>query len=55
MHRDELVNIGSGRWRSSVTLRNKGGFAKTVDVIRGRGEGVKNDYWLMSDLVEAFQ
>jgi hypothetical protein len=36
-------------------LQAKSGFGKTVDVIRGRGAGVKNDYWLMTDLVEAVQ
>lgn len=36
-------------------LQAKSGFGKTVDVIRGRGAGVKNDYWLMTDLVEVTQ
>jgi hypothetical protein len=55
---ERLLGIDFDRISNQVpeeTLRSKGGFAKTVDVIRGRGEGVKNDYWLMSDLIEAQQ
>ena len=55
---ERMLGIDFDRISNSIpeeSLQAKSGFAKTVNVIRGRGEGVKNDYWLMTDLVDATQ
>ena len=53
---ERLLGIDFDRITNQVPeeqMKTKSTFGKTLDGMRGRGTGVKHDYWLMSDLVKA--